>query len=261
MPKPDDIEARFKTAGHFTEALKQGQFTLFCQPIVPVASPAIDYKYLEIFVRFREEEDKLIPPGTFFPILEAHHLTPLLDRWVVREILRWASEKQRAQPNWHVPRFNINIADDTVRDKDFAGSVRDHLNATKIPPNRLWFEVTAQQMAKFPDASKQAIASLKTLGCPIAVSDFSSAETTAKSYKDAGVQIVKLAGSVVRNIHKSPEAMSKLGELNSQCQKLGMLTVAESVEHAETLSVLRSVGVSFAQGFGIALPTSLSLIS
>ncbi len=261
MAETDDIETRFRTAGHFTEALKQGQFTLFCQPIVPVASPAIDYKYLEIFVRFREEEDKLIPPGTFFPILEAHHLTPLLDRWVVREVLRWAAAKQGAQPNWNIPRFSINLADDTLRDKDFAASVRDQLKATKIPPNRLWFEMTSAQMAKFPDAARQTITNLKSLGCPIAVSDFSGIEAVAKGYKDAGVQIVKLAGSVVRNIHASPDALSKLEELSGCCQKLSMLTVAESVEHAQTLSVLRKIGVSFAQGFGIALPMSLSQIS
>src|SRR5713101_403700 len=261
MPKTDDIETRFRTAGHFTDALKKGLFTLFCQPIVAVESAKVDYKYLEIFVRFREEEDKLLPPGTFFPILEANHLTPLLDRWVVREVLRWTAEKQGSQPNWNIPRFNINLADDTVRDKDFAGAVRDQLKATKIPPNRLWFEVTALQMAKFPDAARQMITNLKSLGCPIAVSDFSSIETVAKGYKDAGVQIVKLAGSVVRNIHKNQDALSKLEELNSCCQKLAMLTVAESVEHAETLSVLRKIGVSFAQGFGIALPIALNQVS
>jgi EAL domain-containing protein (putative c-di-GMP-specific phosphodiesterase class I) len=261
MPQADDIETRFRTAGSFTEALTQGQFTLFCQPIVPVASPAIDYKYLEIFVRFREEEDKLIPPGTFFPVLQANHLTPLLDRWVVREVLRWAAAKQGSQPNWHIPRFNINLADDTVCDKDFPAHVRDQLTATKIPPNRLWFEMTAAQVAKFPEAVKHAIDGLKPLGCPIAVSDFSGTAALAKGYKDAGVQLVKLAGSVVRNIHKSPEALSKLEELNSCCQKLAMLTIAESVEHAETLSVLRRIGVSFAQGFGIALPMSLNQIS
>ncbi len=102
MPKTDDIETRFRTAGNFTEGLKKGLFTLFCQPIVPVESGKADYKYLEIFVRFREEEDKLLPPGTFFPILEANHLTPLLDRWVVREVLRWTADKQGSQPNWHI---------------------------------------------------------------------------------------------------------------------------------------------------------------
>lgn len=257
---PKNIEERFRTAGQFTAALKNRQFTLFCQPIVPIASAAIDYKYLEIFVRFREEEDKLLPPGSFFPALEAHHLTPMLDRWVVHELLGWTSEKQGSQPNWHVPRFNINLADDTVRDKDFTAYVRDQLKTAKIPPNRLWFEVTAQQMARFPGEAKQMIAGLKGLGCPIAVSDFSSIESVAKGYKDAGVMIVKLAGSVVRNIHKSPEALAKLKELNGYCQKLGMHTIAQFVEEKETLPLLRQAGVNFAQGFGIAVPGPLDQV-
>jgi EAL domain-containing protein (putative c-di-GMP-specific phosphodiesterase class I) len=256
-----NIEERFRTAGQFTAALKNRRFTLFCQPIVPVASAAIDYKYLEIFVRFREEEDKLLPPGSFFPVLEAHRLTPLLDRWVVHEILGWIAGKQTAQPNWQVPRFDINLADDTVRDKDFTAYIRDQLKAAKIPPNRLWFEMTAPQMVKFPEESKQMIAGLKSLGCPIAVSDFSGIESVAKGYKDAGVMIVKLAGSVVRNLHKGAHALAKLKELNGYCQKFGMHTIAQFVEEKETLPILREVGVNFAQGFGIAVPGPLDQVN
>src|SRR5258708_7012849 len=162
--------------------------------------------------------------------------------------------------NWHIPRFNLNLADDTIRDKDFGGQVRDQLKETKIPPNRLWFEMTSQQMARFSDAAKQTITRLKSLGCAIAVSDFSSAEMIAKGYKDAGAQIVKLSGSVVRNIHRSPEALPKVLELNGWCHKLGLQTVVEFVEHADTLPMLRKVGVDFAQGFGIAEPGPLSLV-
>jgi EAL domain-containing protein (putative c-di-GMP-specific phosphodiesterase class I) len=115
-------------------------------------------------------------------------------------------------------------------------------------------------MAKFPDAAKQTITRLKSLGCAIAVSDFSSVEMIARGYKDAGAQIVKLSGNVVRNVHRSPEALSKLLELNGCCHKLGLQTIAEFVEEPETLPILRKVGVDFAQGFGIAEPAPLSLV-
>jgi EAL domain-containing protein (putative c-di-GMP-specific phosphodiesterase class I) len=256
----NDIEARFRTAGRFTDALKRGDFSLFCQQIVPIASTKVNYKYLEIYVRFKEEEDKLLPPGTFFPVLEINHLTPLLDRWVVREVLRWTGEKRGVQANWHIPRFNINLADDTVRDKDFPVFVRDQLNAMKVPADRLSFEVTAQQFAQFPAATKQAITGLKVLGCPIAVSDFSENEAVAKAYRDAGVQIVKIAASVILDAHKNPLAASKLLALNGWCQKLGLKTVATFVENRETLAVLSKAGVDFAQGFGIAVPLPLSLM-
>jgi len=72
--------------------------------------------------------------------------------------------------------------------------------------------------------------------------------------------MVKLDGAVVRNVHKDQPALSKLLALNGCCQKLGMQTIAEFVEQAETLPVLRKVGVNFAQGFGIAAPKPLGLI-
>ncbi|MGB5079505.1 MAG: EAL domain-containing protein [Burkholderiales bacterium] len=253
----DDIETRFRTAGHFTEALKQGQFVLFCQPIVPAASLARDYKYLEIFVRFREEEDTLLPPGTFFPVLEANHLTPLLDRWVVHEVLEWTGDRRSLQPNWHVPRFHVNLADDTVRDPGFPGYVRDQLNAAKFPQGRLAFEITQQQMGRLAAPARQMIATLKSLGCPTAVADFSGPEALAAAYREAGVQIVKLEGGMVRNIHRDPSALSSLLALNNRCRTLGMQTIAEFVEQPETLLALRKVGVDFVQGFGIAQPKPL----
>ena len=257
----EDLETRFQTEERFTEALKQGEFLLFCQQIVPMATEKADHKYLEIFVRFREEEDRLIPPGTFFPVLKAHHLTPVLDRWVVREVLRWVAEKQSSQPNWQVPRFDFNLAEDTIHDRDFPGYVRDQLKATRIPPNRLWFEIEAVHMAQSPTAARQAIANLKSLGCPIAVSDFFGSETIARRYKDAGVQIVKLAGHLVRDVHKNAPGRAKLVAVSEFCSNLGLVTIAQFVEERETLAVLKQAGIHYAQGFAVAVPMPLGMVS
>ena len=253
----DDIEARFRTAERFTEALRQAQFVLFCQPIVPAALRGVDHRHVEIFVRFREEEDKLLPPGTFFPVLEANHLTPLLDRWVVGEVLKWAGDRRSLQPNWHIPRFHVNLADDTIRDPGFAGYVRDKLKAQQFPQGRLAFELTEKQMAGLSGAARQLIVMLKVLGCPFAVADFSGPESVAASYREAGAELVKFEGSLVRNIHRQPAALSKLQALNAHCHQVGLHTIAEFVEEAETLEALRRIGVDFVQGFGIAPPKPL----
>jgi EAL domain-containing protein (putative c-di-GMP-specific phosphodiesterase class I) len=134
-------------------------------------------------VRFREEEEHLLPPGTFFPILEAHHLTAELDRWVVRKVLRWAAEKHDAKSNWQIPCFNINLADDTINDREFARHVLDALYESRIPPDRLWFEITVKQLARFREAARQTISGLKALGCAMAVSDFSDFRLLPNSWK------------------------------------------------------------------------------
>src|SRR5215831_21252302 len=93
--EPTDSLEEKMTAERFAEALEQNHFTLFAQPIVPLAQGRTGRRHLEIFVRFREEEEHLLPPGTFFPFLEANHLTPQLDRWEVTKVLSWSAEKRK----------------------------------------------------------------------------------------------------------------------------------------------------------------------
>jgi EAL domain-containing protein (putative c-di-GMP-specific phosphodiesterase class I) len=257
----ESIEERIQTAERFAEALEQDQFALFCQPIEPLTAAKSERKHLEIFVRLREEEEYLLPPGTFLPILEANHLTSALDRWEVRKVLRWSAEKRQSHPDWQVPTFNINLADDTITDRDFARHVLDALYESRIPPDRLWFEVTVKQLASFRDAARQMITDLKALGCAVAVSDFSGSEADPRNYRDAGIQFVKLAASVVRDIHKNPRALSNLLGINDACHKFGLQTIAQFVEASETLAMLRKAGVDFAQGFRIAVPMPLALLN
>jgi EAL domain-containing protein (putative c-di-GMP-specific phosphodiesterase class I) len=257
----DSLEARMQTAERFAEALKQDQFTLFGQPIASLAAGKTGRRQLEIFVRFREEEEHLLPPGTFLPILEANHLTPLLDRWEVQKVLHWSTEKRKAKPDWQIPSFNINLADDTILDADFPRHVLDSLFESRVPPDRLWFEVTARQLFDLGDAAKKMIAALKGLGCAVAVSDFAGTESDARDYRATGVQLVKLARSVIRDIDKSQKAMASLLGVNGACHRAGLQTIAQFVETTETLMALRKAGVDYAQGFRIAVPVPLALLN
>jgi EAL domain-containing protein (putative c-di-GMP-specific phosphodiesterase class I) len=257
----DSLEARMQTAERFAEALKQDQFTLFGQPIASLAAGKTGRRQLEIFVRFREEEEHLLPPGTFLPILEANHLTPLLDRWEVQKVLHWSTEKRKAKPDWQIPSFNINLADDTILDADFPRHVLDSLFESRVPPDRLWFEVTARQLFDLGDAAKKMITALKGLGCAVAVSDFAGTESDARDYRATGVQLVKLARSVIRDIDKSQKAMASLLGVNGACHRAGLQTIAQFVETTETLMALRKAGVDYAQGFRIAVPVPLALLN
>src|SRR5262249_35041544 len=156
-----------QTAERFAEALEQDQFTLFAQPIAPLAADRKGRRHLEIFVRFREEEEHLLPPGTFFPILEANHLTPKLDRWEVGKVLGWCAEKRKTKIDWQIPTFAINLANDTVDDKDFAIHVFDSLSESHVPPDRLWFEITVDQLKGMREAATRTISDLNGLGCSV----------------------------------------------------------------------------------------------
>src|SRR5882672_10490316 len=221
-PAADSLEARIQTSERFAEALAQDQFMLFAQPIAPLREDRKGRRHLEIFVRFREEEEHLLPPGTFFPILEANHLTSQLDRWEVGKVLQWAAEKRLKKIDWKIPTFAINLADDTLEDEDFAIHVFDSLTQLHVPPDRLWFEVTVEQLKGRREAAERTIADLNGLGCAVTLCDFAGGEAEAKDCASSDVKLVKLAGSLLRDIEKNAKALSALLATNTACHKAGL---------------------------------------
>ena len=82
-------------------ALQQDEFLLYAQSIIPLVPQRQDLPFQEIYVRFREEDAKLLPPGTFFPVLEECHMLPYLDRWVVNRLARWVRAGLNARVSTH----------------------------------------------------------------------------------------------------------------------------------------------------------------
>ena len=79
---------REAAAAYLTSALTRDRFLLYCQPIVQVEAPDAERHFFEVLVRFRDEEEGLLPPGSFIPVLQDAGLMPLLDRWVVSTTIR-----------------------------------------------------------------------------------------------------------------------------------------------------------------------------
>ena len=82
--------------------LKDNNFLLYYQTVVPVTPSAKLPALREILVRFKEEEQYLIAPGTFLPVLEEHRLMPLLDRKWPRCSDGSAPSRHRAPPTSRV---------------------------------------------------------------------------------------------------------------------------------------------------------------
>ena len=63
-------EVQDDVAGRLLTALQEDEFVLHSQPIVPLVPQTDGRKFNEIFVRLQEEDEKLLPPGSFFPMIE-----------------------------------------------------------------------------------------------------------------------------------------------------------------------------------------------
>jgi EAL domain-containing protein (putative c-di-GMP-specific phosphodiesterase class I) len=225
-------------------ALQQDDFVLYAQPIVPVASPRGEGLFQEIFVRFKEEDFKLLPPGAFLPVLEECHLLPYLDRWVVNRLARWVRDTQSGKPAPERARSNVNLSGQTLADPHFGTYVRKYVDGSYLADGALAFEVTWEAALDHLESLQRLMAELRPHGCAFAIAGIDGSERAFDVLKTVAPDFVKI------NVVGVPA--ERIAEINRQCHLLGARTIAEHVETDQALARLRQMKVDFAQGIGIA---------
>ena len=239
--------------------LKENNFLLYYQTIAPALPSAQAQGFREILVRFKEEEQDLIAPGTFLPILEEHRLMPLLDRWEVSQVLRWIRDRQAIGAT-EIPRCSMNLSIDTVRrDAGFGDFVAQLIQRAQAHGDRLAFELPTAVVLAAPDAVERMTTPLRAAGCAIALNDFTGQEAGFEIARRLGIAYIKIDGSIIGRITRDAEAKARVMTIQQHCRVLDIRTIAMQVESAETLAALRALRVDYVQGFGIDKPKPLPL--
>jgi EAL domain-containing protein (putative c-di-GMP-specific phosphodiesterase class I) len=248
---PFDREA---AAAYLISALTRDRFVLYCQPIVQVEAPEADQKFFEVLVRFRDEEEGLLPPGSFIPVLEEAGLMPLLDRWVVATAIR---KLRSAGQGGAAPRYSINLSAEALVDTNFPEFVAGELAGAPDLAQRLMLEIPLHETAQRPAEFGAAVSALTALGCTVAVSGVSQESDEIGRLYEIGVRYVKVNGASALRAEPNPDALERLRSLGDTCRALGMKMIAESVERIEALGLLALLNVEFAQGFALGEPKPL----
>lgn len=244
-------------ADRLIAALRQDEFVLYGQRIAPLAPGSGDRPFQEILIRFQEEETKLLPPGSFFPILEESGLMPYVDRWVVSRICKWARSALVIKPDWPVPQCGINLSAATLSDRIFAAYVRNHLRVAALPASTLLFEVTCDSAQPSVGALLGLMAQLRPAGCGFTLARFDGSTNAFRLLRLLLPEYVKLSPGLVRRLDQGSAGLDAIGAIVGECHALGVKTIAEHIESDEVLRQMRDLGVNFGQGFGIQAPQPL----
>lgn len=245
------------TADKLIAALKQDGFILYGQIIKPISAGADRSGYQEILIRYREEEEKLLPPGGFFPILESYKLMATLDRWVVNRVIKWLLAKHKAGKKPDAPRCSINLSGESIAGAGFPKFVKEQLKRGRVPPDRISFEVQEDDADAHAVALGKIIDELGPSGCSFAITGYTGEFVSAEMLQALGVNFVKIDSRIIRNLHQHDGSYVTADAIHRTCQALGIRTIAEFVERPETVRKLKELGVDYAQGYGIAKPVPL----
>jgi diguanylate cyclase (GGDEF)-like protein/PAS domain S-box-containing protein len=244
-------------ASRISAALEEGRFELYRMPIMPLQTPDVGAHY-EILLRMRDEGGRIVAPDHFIAAAERYNITPAIDRWVIENTLMWlvseADERER------LSLCAINLSGQSLGDDKFLPFVIEQFQKSGLDPSKICFEITeTAAVASFSQANR-FIQSLKELGCKFALDDFGTGLSSFGYLKHFPVDFLKIDGSFVRGILHDPIDREMVRSINEIGHLTGKLVIAEFAENAEIIQMLASLGVDYAQGYGIAQPSRLSKV-
>jgi diguanylate cyclase (GGDEF)-like protein len=235
-------------------ALNEERFMLYQQPIVPLAD-VHGPRHMEVLLRMQGSGGEIIPPGAFIPAAERYDLMTRLDRWVVNTIFTYLEQERRRYLEGQL--FFINLSGMSLSDPDFFDFIRARMKRLNVPPHSICFEVTETAAINNLDTTESFIQEIRQMGCYFALDDFGAGLSSFSYLKSLSVDFLKVDGSFVKQIENDEMNRAIVDAINTIGHVAGLKTIAEFVEREETRKVLQSMGVDFAQGYGIQRPEPL----
>ncbi len=215
------------------------------QPIVSAHSHQVES--YECLVRI-EEDGQLIAPGKFLPIIEGTHLYTRLSRQMITRTFDFMSQRTDS--------FSINLAP-----QDFSNEKTIlHLEKAikKIShPQRIGLEVLETEQIQDYGRLIEVCNHFRDLGVNIIVDDFGSGYSNIDEILKLEPQVIKLDGSLIRNIDKDKKQRKIAQQLVSLCQILNAKTVAEFVHNEQVCRIAEDMGVDYLQGYYFGQPQRL----
>jgi diguanylate cyclase (GGDEF)-like protein/PAS domain S-box-containing protein len=240
--------------GRIARAVEDGRLELYAQRIVGVSANASDTPFFELMVRLRDEDGTLVPPNEFIPAAERYNVMVMVDRWVVGraiELLDTCAKQGR-----RLPLVAVNLSGTSINDEDFLEYVLAKLHDERVA-RALCFEITETAAVASLSKATYFMRELKARGCRFALDDFGSGVSSFVYLKTLPVDFLKIDGHFAAHVatdvvdRSMVEAIAKIGSA------MQVATIAEKVESAEVLQVLKQIGVDYIQGFHLAEPCAI----
>ena len=250
------VKRRMTLESALRRAVMQKDFVLNYQPQINLESGEIIA--VEALVRWKTEDSGTVMPGDFIPLAEETGLINEIGEWVLREGCRQAQEWQ----GMGLPkrRMAINLSARQFSDRGFLDMVTRVLAETGLDPACLELEITESQVMRQTEGMIMLLNKLSEMGVQLAIDDFGTGYSSLSYLKRLPIQKLKIDQSFVRDITVDPNDTAIVVAIINMAKSLDLETIAEGVETAGQLALLRSKGCRIGQGFYFSAPVRAEVL-
>ncbi len=249
QPGMDAIgRSRALLEGELRQAIAADAIVPYFQPLVGLGSDRLIG--FEMLARWPHPVRGMVSPAEFIPVAEELGLIGPMTEALLRRACRAAA-------NWpdHVT-VACNVSPLQLRDPDLPGMIAAILSETGFPARRLEIEVTESALVGDLALARSLLDQLKVLGVRLALDDFGTGYSSLRHLQLLPFDKLKIDASFVGAMGKDAESGKIVSAVVGLGHSLGLSTVAEGVETAESAALLRAMGCDIGQGwlFGRPMP-------
>lgn len=228
------------------DLLASQRLLLYAQPIVLLATGEVTQH--ELLLRIPGPDGTVEVPGDFLADAERLGLAGEVDRWVVRRSLEVTAGGSPVE---------LNLSAASLNDHELLEDIALWIAELDVDPATVCFEITETALIADQEAGRAFVSRLRDLGCQIALDDFGTGYGGFTYLKKLAVDFLKIDIEFVRDITYDEASRHVVQAVVHLARSFGLQTVAEGVEDADCLALLRELGVDYAQGYHLGRPAPL----
>ena len=230
-------------------SLERQQMQLFFQPIVDLQGGEV--VGAEALIRWLHPERGLVPPDSFIPLAEQTGFVRKIGLWVLEEACRQLAEWHRAG---HCLYVSINVSAAQIPNELPPALLLSTVERFGITPAALVLEITEGVLMTDSEAGVGWLRAVRAAGFRTYMDDFGTGYSSLSYLKRFPLNTVKIDKSFVRDMGSDSADYAMVKAIIAMTLGLKLDTVAEGVETAEQLALLRDLGCQFGQGYFFSRP-------
>ena len=226
-------------------AIDEDRIRCAFQPIYTRGSQSLS-KY-EMLLRMIDKEGNIISPNEFLPAIRNTQVYINLTRYVLDIALKTLKE--------HDFELTLNLDLQDILNDDIIKLLKERFSNNSALAQKLYIEILEHEEITNFDLIQERIAILKELGLKIAIDDFGSGYANFRYLLHLNIDILKIDGSLIRNIHKDKFAYNIVQTIAEFAKKMNIQTVAEQIETHEELQAVIKLEIDYLQGYHLGRPS------
>lgn len=231
-------------------ALERQEFEVCYQPKQSLKTGHI--AGAEALIRWQHPEHGYISPARFVPLAEETGLIVPIGEWVLRTVCKqvatWFHSGQ------HTCSVAVNLSSVQLNQPKLCQVLADILAETQLPAEYLELEVTETALMRDIEPALALLHRFKKLGVRVAIDDFGTGYASLGYLRQLPIDILKIDTCFVRGAPQEPKNQIILKHIIAMAHNLNLKVVAEGVETAAEMDLLKEYGCDLIQGYWVGAP-------